>query len=119
MWFVDECFPRITPMCGKSCLRLDNLRRRGEITCLNLHNSSTKSRLWILLKPDLASRKAAMPPSLSWKFTEKEFTGQVKDLKLFVKCIQAITLNHSPLLCGIASLREISMSDFRILFSFS
>jgi hypothetical protein len=54
-----------------------------------------------------------MPPSLSWKFTEKEFTEQVKDVKLFVKCIQAITLNHPPLLCGFASLREISMSDFR------
>jgi hypothetical protein len=54
-----------------------------------------------------------MPPSLSWKFSEKEFTEQVKDVKLFVKCIQAITLNHSPLLCGFASLREISMSDFR------
>ncbi len=65
------------------------------------------------LKPDLASRKAAMPPSLSWKFTEKEFTEQVKDVKLFVKCIQAITLNHSPLLCAFASLREISMSEFR------
>jgi hypothetical protein len=65
------------------------------------------------LKPDVASRKAAMPPSLSWKFTEKEFTEQVKDVKLFVKCIQAITLNHPPLLCGFASLREISMSDFR------
>jgi hypothetical protein len=68
---------------------------------------------FIDLKPDLASRKAAMPPSLSWKFSEKEFTEQVKDVKLFVKCIQAITLNHSPLLCGFASLREISMSDFR------
>jgi hypothetical protein len=54
-----------------------------------------------------------MPPSLSWKFTEKEFTEQVKDVKSFVKCIQAITLNHSPLLCGFASLREISMSDVR------
>jgi hypothetical protein len=66
------------------------------------------------LKPDLASRKAAMPPSLSWKFSEKEFTKQMKDVKLFVKCIQAITLNHSLLLCGFASLREISMSDFRV-----
>jgi hypothetical protein len=65
------------------------------------------------LKPDLASRKAAKPPSLSWKFTEKEFTEQVKQVKLFVKCIQVITLNHSPLLCGFASLQEISMSDFR------
>jgi hypothetical protein len=59
------------------------------------------------LKSDLASRKAAIPPSLSWKSTEKEFTEQVKDVKLFVKCIQAITLNLSPLLCGFASLREI------------
>jgi hypothetical protein len=67
------------------------------------------------LKSDLASRKVAKPPSLSWKFSEKEFTEQVKDVKLFVKCIQAITLNHSPLLCGFASLREISMSDFRML----
>jgi hypothetical protein len=56
-----------------------------------------------------------MPPSLSWKFTEKEFTEQVKDVKLFVKCIQAITLNHPPFLCGFASLREISMSDFRLI----
>jgi hypothetical protein len=31
------------------------------------------------LKPDLALRKAVMPPSLSWKFAEKEFTEQVKD----------------------------------------
>jgi hypothetical protein len=54
-----------------------------------------------------------MPPSLSWKFSEKEFTKQMKDVKLFVKCIQAITLNQSLLLCGFASLREISMSDFR------
>jgi hypothetical protein len=52
-----------------------------------------------------------MSPSLSWKFTEKEFTKQVK----VVKCIQAITLNLPLLLCGFASLREISMSDFRSL----
>jgi hypothetical protein len=34
---------------------LDNPRRRGEITCLNLHNSSTKSRLWVLLNSDIES----------------------------------------------------------------
>jgi hypothetical protein len=66
-----------------------------------------------ILNSDLASRKGAKPPSLTWKFAEKEFTEQVKDVKLFVKCIQAITLNHPPLLCGFASLREISMTDFR------
>jgi hypothetical protein len=32
------------------------------------------------VKPDLASRNAALPPSLAWKFPEKEFTEQVKDV---------------------------------------
>jgi hypothetical protein len=40
---------------------------------------------WINLNSDLASRKGAKPPSLTWKFAEKEFTEQVKDVKLFVK----------------------------------
>jgi hypothetical protein len=87
--------------CKKTsvCVAVD--RRVSAIALGKIYGKGhPKSSPRIALKRDLASRKAAMPPSLSWKFTEKEFTEQVKDVKLFVKCIQAITLNLSPLLCG-------------------